>query len=220
VLLSGAFLLAVVLLGVVVGAVGNASGGGAARPASPPTAATRPAVSAVAVRGGGCSLPAGSQTVPSDSPPQAGWGTVGSMQVPQNPAVYGPQRSSGPWETCFAHDPAGALLAAMNFYAEGTAASPRAVLDRLAVNVTPADMTGGGLDADGPVQLAGYRYDAYTPAQTQVTIVLQGPEGKLAAVVTVMRWTGADWRYLAPADGTPSAEVLSDLTGYVAWSAF
>ena len=85
------------------------------------------------------------------------------MQVPQSPTVYGPQRADGPWETCFAHSPSGALLAAMNFYAEGTAAAPSAVLAHLAVNVTAADMTGGGLDANGPVQLAGYRYVAYTP---------------------------------------------------------
>jgi hypothetical protein len=108
----------------------------------------------------------------------------------------------------------------MSFYAEGTAASPSAVLEHLAVDVTAADTTGSGLDANGPVQLAGYRYDSYTPSDAQLTIVLQGPEGKLAGVVTVMRWNGSDWRYLAPADGTPSAEVLSDLTGYVPWSAF
>jgi hypothetical protein len=218
VLLSGAFLLALVLLGIVVAVIG--AGSGASRSAYTATTAARPATPAATASPGGCALPAGSQTVPSTSPPQAQWGTVGAMQVPQNPAVYGPQRSDGPWETCFAHSPSGALLAAMNFYAEGTAASPRAVLERLAVDVTAADSTGGGLDASGPVQLAGYRYDAYSPGQARLTIVLRGPEGKLAGVVTVMRWTGADWRYVAPADGTPSAQVLSDLTGYVAWSAF
>lgn len=219
VLLSGAFLLALVLLGVVVAVTGG-GGGSSGRRGSTPTTAARQATPAAAASPRGCTLPVGSQTVPSSSPPQAQWGTVGSMQVPQNPGVYGPERSDGPWETCFAHSPSGALLAAMNFYAEGTAAAPSAVLEHLAVNVTAADTTGGGLDDNGPVQLAGYRYDSYSPGQARLTIVLQGPEGKLAGVVTVMRWNGSDWRYVAPADGTPSAEVLPDLTGYVQWSAF
>ena len=217
VLLSGAFLLALVLLGIVVSVTGS---GGRGRAANTPKMAARAGTPAASVSTSGCSLPTGSQTVPSTSPPQAQWGTVGSMQVPQSPTGYGPERSDGPWETCFAHSPSGALLAAMNFYAEGTAASPSAVLEHLAVNVTAADATGGGLNANGPVQLAGYRYDAYSPSQAQLTIVLQGPEGKLAGVVTIMRWNGSDWRYVAPADGTPSAEVLPDLTGYVQWSAF
>jgi hypothetical protein len=217
VLLSGAFLLALVLLGVVVATTGG--GAGSNDPARTPAAAAR-STPTKATASGCPENPAGSQTVPSTSPPQAQWGTVGSMQVPQNPTVYGPERSDGPWETCFAHNPSGALLAAMNFYAEGTAASPSAVLQHLAVNVTAADTTGGGLDDNGPVQLAGYRYDSYSPSQAQLTIVLQGPEGKLAGVETLMRWNGSDWRYVAPTDGTPSAEVLRDLTGYVQWSAF
>ncbi|MHB8657443.1 MAG: hypothetical protein ACYC91_05730 [Solirubrobacteraceae bacterium] len=219
VLLSGAFLLALVLLGVVVAVIGGGSDGG--QPARAPVTARRPAARPPQGTASGCAeRPAGSQAIPASSPPPARWGTVGSMQVPQSPTVYGPERSNGPWETCFAHSPSGALLAAMNFYAEGTAASPSAVLEHLAVNVTAADRTGGGLDANGPVQLAGYRYDSYTPSEAQLTIVLQGPQGKLAGVVSVMRWNGSDWRYLAPADGTPSAEVLRDLTGYVPWSAF
>ena len=113
-LLSGAFLLALVLLGVVVAV----TGGGSGRPVQRRQRRRRPPAPAPDGDGeprAAARLPAGSQTVPSSSPPQAQWGTVGSMQVPQNPAVYGPQRSDGPWETCFAHDPSGALLAAMNF---------------------------------------------------------------------------------------------------------
>ena len=125
VLLSGAFLLALVLLGVVVAATG--SGGGTNHPRG---RRLRPPPAPHAVRERGAAAISGRESVgPVDSPPQAQWGTVGSMQVPQNPAVYGPQRSDGPWETCFAHNPSGALLAAMNLWAEGTAA-PRARCSR------------------------------------------------------------------------------------------
>jgi len=217
VLLSGAFLLALVLLGIVAAIIGT---GGASRPASAPRPAARPAPRAATTSRGGCTLPAGSQTVPSTSPPAARWGTVGSMQVPQNAAVYGPQRSAGPWETCFAEDPSGALLAAMNLWAEGTAVPPGELFARLAVGAPKNLGSNAQLDSSGPIQFAGYRYDAYAPAAAQVSIVFQGPEGKLLAVVTSMVWRDGDWKYVFPAAGTPAMQVIPDLTGYVAWSSF
>ena len=48
----------------------------------------------------------------------------------------------------------------------------------------------------------------------------KGPEGKLAAIVTTMTWTGGDWKYVFPPNGTPPVQVIPDLTGYVSWSAF
>ena len=217
VLLSGAFLLALVLLGILAAVIGaGRGGGGARRPASAPSSVARRA----APDRGGCTLPAGSQTVPSTSPPSAQWGTVGSMQVPQNAAVYGPQRADGSWETCFADDPSGALLAAMNLWAEGTAVPPGELFARLAVDA-PKDLgSTAQLDSYGPVQFAGYRYDAYAPAAAQVAIVVEGPEGKLLAVVTSMVWRDGDWKYVFPAGGTPAMQVIPDLTGYVAWSSF
>ena len=53
-----------------------------------------------------------------------------------------------------------------------------------------------------------------------MTIVFQGPQGKLLAVVTSMVWHGGDWKYVFPAGGTPSMQVIADLSGYVPWSAF
>ncbi|MGH2908718.1 MAG: hypothetical protein ACRDK8_05430 [Solirubrobacteraceae bacterium] len=142
------------------------------------------------------------------------------MQAPQNPAVFGPQHSNGPWETCFARNPSGALLAAMNFWAEGTAVPPSELFARLAVGA-PKDLgSSAQLDSNGPVQFAGYRYDSYTPSEAQVAIVFRGPEGKLLAVVTSMVWSGAGWKYLFPANGAPAMQVIPDLTGYVQWSSF
>jgi hypothetical protein len=218
VLLSGAFLLALVLLGIVVAVVGG--GGGASHPASTQPAATRPAANQPQVSAGGCSLPAGSQTVPSSGPPQAQWRTVGSMQVPQDPTVFGPQRSNGPWETCFARNPSGALLAAMNLWAEGTALPPGELFARLAVGAPKNLGSSAQLDSSGPVQFAGYRYESYTPSVAEVAIVFRGPEGKLLAVVTSMVWRAGDWKYLFPAEGAPAMQVIPDLTGYVQWTGF
>ena len=142
------------------------------------------------------------------------------MQVPQNPGLFGPQRSDGPWETCFADDPSGALLAAMNLWAEGTAVAPSELFARLAIGAPKNLGSGAQLDSDGPIQFAGYRYASYTPAVAQLAIVFQGPEGKLLAVATTMVWAGRDWKYLFPPDGRPAMQVLGDLTGYVQWSGF
>ena len=219
VLVSGAFLLALVLLGILVAATGGANHSTIAQTLSSPgqQAAAAPGSSTVT---SGCELAAGDQSVPSGSPPPARWETVGSMQVPQNPAVFGPERSSGPWDTCFAHDPSGALLAAMNLWAEGTAVPASELFGRLAVGAPRNLGSSAQLDSSGPVQFAGYRYVSYTPAQAQVAVVLRGPEGKLLAVVTTMVWGAGDWKYLFPAGGTPAMQQIADLTGYVAWSSF
>lgn len=219
VLLSGAFLLALVLLGILVAATGGGSQPGAPRTSS---SASQPAAPASTANAGAssCALPTGDQRVPSSSPPAARWVAVGSMQVPQSPAVFGPERSSGSWNTCFARDPSGALLAAMNVWAEGTAVPAGELFQRLAVGA-PKDLGNGAqLDSSGPVQFTGYRYVSYTPAEAQVAVVFRGPEGKLLAVVTPMVWRAGDWKYLFPAGGTPAMQVIADLTGYVPWSSF
>lgn len=218
VLLAGAFLLALVLLGLGVAAIGDSSD--ASRTASTPTTAPRSAPTQTKAGAAGCNLPAGAQTVPSTGPPQAQWGTVGSMQVPQDPALFGPERSNGPWATCFARNPSGALLAAMNLWAEGTAVPPAELFGRLAIGA-PRDLgSSARLDSTGPIQFAGYRYDSYTPSEAQMSIVFRGAEGKLLAVVTSMVWAGGDWKYRFPTGGAPATQVIPDLTGYVQWTSF
>ncbi len=219
VLLSGALLLALVLLGVIVAGTGNAGSAGRSAQTASRTARV-PAVAPSSASSGGCRLPAARENVPWSSPPPARWGAVGSMEVPQNPAVFGPQRSSGRWETCFAHDPGGALLAAMNLWAEGTAVPANELFRRLAVGAPRNLGSNAQLDTSGPVQFAGYRYVSYTAAEAQVAVVFRGPEGKLLAVVTPMVWRAGDWKYLFPSGGTPGMQVIADLTGYVPWSSF
>lgn len=77
-----------------------------------------------------------------------------------------------------------------------------------------------GIDDSGPVQLAGYRYDFYTPSHAEVSIVFQGAQGRLVAIVTPMVWQDGDWKYVFPPGGRPSLQVIPDLSGYVPWSDF
>ncbi|MGO9955976.1 MAG: hypothetical protein ACLP50_08335 [Solirubrobacteraceae bacterium] len=141
------------------------------------------------------------------------------MQVPQAPSVYGPEHTNGIWNTCFARSPSGALLAALNFYGEGTAASEGALFEHLAVDYPAAAAAGPTLDAHGPVQFAGYRYGSYTPSRAVIQVALQGQYGRIVAVVTQMVWSGSDWRFTTPT-ANASMAVIPDLSGYVPWSDF
>jgi hypothetical protein len=225
VLLSGAFILALIIVGVIVAVT---SGGGshkthtvAQQPPTSTTTSASTASSSTTSSSTSCSLPAGSQSIPSASPPAGTqWATVGSMQVPQAPQTYGPERASGAFNTCFAHSPSGALLAAINLWGEGTAASPSSVMKKLAVGAPQNLGNGDRLDAGGSIQLAGYKFGSYSPRGTSISVVLKGPKGALLSVVTSMVWNGTDWKYKFPAKGDPSFQLVQDLTGYVEWSDF
>ena len=98
------------------------------------------------------------------------------MQAPQSRQAYGPQRTNGVWNTCFAHSPSGALLAALNFWAESTAAPSGEVYRHLAIDVpSQALKTTSRLDDEGPVQFAGYKYQSYSSSTAQVIVVIKGP---------------------------------------------
>ena len=220
-LFSGAFVLALILAGILVAVLGGASRGQTYRQTHDNVVARASSTTPVAAGFTACTLPAGSQAVPDVSPPAgAHWATVGSMQVPQAPSLYGPQRTQGVFTSCFAHSPSGALLAAINLWAEGTATNPSQVFQKLAVGA-PRDLANTArLDAAGPVQLAFYKYDSYTSTQAVIDVVIKGAQGRLVAISTPMIWNGNDWKYVFPPHGTPSLEVIQDTTGYVQWSAF
>ena len=222
VLISGAFLLLLILAGIIVAVAGGGDNGHhtSTTPQAPGKSATSPNRGSTSA----CTLPPGNQTLPSASPPTGTtWAQVGSMQVPQAPSTLGPQRTSGIWNTCFAHSPSGALLAAINLWAAGTTtATPSEVFQRLAVGAPKNLGSNQNLvtAAGGSVQLAGYKYDSYTTNNAAISVVLQGPQGKLIAIVTPMRWNGSDWKYVFPSNGLPAFQAISDLTGYVSWSEF
>ena len=194
----------------------NAPRGGQSRAAG---TTTRAAASA-----GSCSLPAGSQQVPSSLPPSGvTWQVVGMMSVPQSPTL-GPEHVENGINICFAHNPSGALLAAMNLVAESTTyLSERKVFDQLAIHVPSAVTTEPAIkDSQSGVQIAGYKYNSYAPATAQIDVAIQGPQGGLQSDQMTMVWTGDDWKYVFP----PAGPIYSALVGdqlqppYVSWSSF
>jgi hypothetical protein len=222
---AATFLGALVILAIILVAT---SGSGTThttqtQASNPTTSTTQTSATTTASSGNptACTLAAGSQSVPSTSPPSGtSWQQVGSMSTPQAPTTLGPQRTSGVFNTCFAHSPSGALLAAFNLWAEGTAASPSEVFQKLAIGA-PKDLGNSDrLDSNGPVQFAAYKYGSYSSSKANLIIVIKGQSGGLEGIGTTMAWTGTDWRYVFPVNGVPPISRLSDLTGYVPWSAF
>lgn len=226
--IAAGFLLVVAALAVWIVVSGNpgtsspAHTGTAARP--PQQQATigssSPTSTAASNNSTSCSLPAGNQSVPANGAPAGiSEGQIGSMRVPQSPGTYGPQHDNGTWASCFAHNPTGALLAAANFYAEGTAAPPAQVLERLAAD-TPAKAPAvasergvgpGWQGANGPVQMVGYKYGSYTGSEAGMSLLFTGPGSVTNCVAegVTMLWSQGDWRYVVPVGQQVARQIVS-----------
>jgi hypothetical protein len=208
----------VLVVAVIGGGAALILGGGGSAP-RPATAALAP----VRASSSGCSLPAGSQDVSSVelSPPAiAGWHQVGNMEVPEAPATLGPEHQSGGWFYCYQHSPGGALLAAIDVWASGTAASATQVGRHLAVNVTPRAL--GSDELPPGLSLAGYQYMSYTPGEAVIEVVFDVYDRGDVEVTTPVVWVPGlgDWRLEVPASGSVSSAVVDpSLAGYVAWRA-
>lgn len=239
------FVLSVALLGIVAlaGILLAATHGNNPAPSTPPAshASNPPDVPPASPPGSGpgsashndspaantttCSLPPGNQAVPSTSPPpNSHWKLVGSMEAPTDPDTYGPQRTHGIWRTCFAHSPTGALYAAINFYAEDTAAPNLEVERRLLADgplkngTLRDDKNQPSIDVNGPLHVVGYAYAAYSPQTAALTIGFRLINGKLLSIPTTMIWQHGDWRVATPPKGQ-RVDPLPDLTSYVRWGA-
>ncbi len=174
---------------------------------------------------GGCSLPAGNQTVPNAAPPDGlQWAAVGAMNAPQSPTI-GPQHHRDGVGVCFAHNPTGALIAAFNIWASSTADIDTKIVWRETSIDVPSNVANeqGVLDKHGSFEIAGYKYGSYTSSAANVTVVLQSPKGGLLAIDMPMRWSNGDWKYVYNDSGGPVMQQLpgTTLTGaYVSWSNF
>lgn len=212
--LLSAGVLALMVIGGGVALIFDGGGGSATRAA---TAALAP----IRASSSGCSLPAGTQDVSSVelSPPAiVGWHQVGNLEVPEAPATLGPEHESGGWFYCYQHSPAGGLLAAIDVWASGTAASATQVARHLAVNVTREAL--GSEELPPGLSLAGYQYMSYTPREAVIEVVFDVYDRGDVEVTTPMVWVPGlgDWRLDVPASGSISSSVVdASLAGYVAW---
>ncbi len=225
--LSTLFVLMLLVVGISIAIFHHGASPKTATSNHPKGAQTSPAgtTTSAAANSGQCSLPTGSQEVPSASPPSGvTWQEVGAMSAPQS-SDLGPQHVENGINICFAHNPAGALVAALDIWAEATGnISTKRLWDERAIDV-PSGVANetGVLDGQGSFQIAGYKYVSYSADTAQLVVVLQTPKITLLAIQMPMQWVDNDWKFVYPASGGPVMQVLSDETlssPYVPWSEF
>lgn len=221
--LAAAILLGLVLIaGIVLIGVRLFSGGtNNGLPDTTATATNKPTGSSSA-----CGVPDGSQTVPS-SAPEAEWSLAGKTAAPVS-EVFGPSKVLEGVHTCFAHNPTGALFAAINYYADTTDPAVRTktlLAERIFsdANSGKADMgEDSGANALPTYQVSGFRVDDAMPNRVSVAVVVRSTEGptagQQAAVTFTMGWQSGDWRVIVPPNGQPPTTAIASLSGYIAWS--
>lgn len=222
----------VVLLGLGAATVLSSGGGDE----SAPRAAASPSPSGTASTGGAAAGAEGDQCprlpesteIPA-SGPDVTWALAGPMALPAS-AATGPAKvdEEAGVARCYAHSPAGALVAA-------TQISTRYVTARDWERVMREQTYGPGLDdllkkrqsfmataapaspAPGELgQIAGYQVVTYTPETAVLQLVTRFDTGTLQESTVSVRWTDGDWRYQLPETG-PAPKVVKDLDGYHAW---
>ena len=111
------------------------------------------------------------------------------------------------------------MLAAIDVWATGTAASAAQVARHLAVNVTPRAL--GSDELPPGLSLAGYQFMSYSPRDAVIEVVFDVYDKGDVEVTTPMVWVRSlgDWRLDVPASGSISSSVVDpSLAGYVEWS--
>jgi hypothetical protein len=220
--LAAAFVGGLMLIGLVLlvkpGGDGDSNGGGAKQNATAPTPVRKDPNASV------CGLPAGSQQVPAVAP-ETQWELVGTIAAPTEPKSIGPGIKEGKRRLCFAHSPAGALFAAVNFIAvAGRSPNDTALMRELTAEGAARDeLLRQGSEPSDPsfrIQVAGFRMDAYAATETTVDLAFRTSErGALIHMTLPLRWQAGDWKAVIVTAETPFVvERLQNLSGYVPWS--
>lgn len=171
-----------------------------------------------------CGLDDGSQRVPTAAPPKGRWELVGTMLAPTAPATLGPGMVEDGVRSCFAHSPTGALYAAVNFWALGTAKPSEMVIRQLAADTPERTNALAQLDPQTDVpsirssmQLTGFRFVSYRPATATVELAMTVSNGRVMSFPATLRWEDGDWKYVIGPRGNPGIAELTSLTNYVLW---
>ncbi|MEO6701146.1 MAG: hypothetical protein ABI140_04355 [Jatrophihabitantaceae bacterium] len=227
---TGVAAIAVLLIlaaAVIIAKIGH--GGSSQTSAAPAasSASTTPAGPGRSAVSAGSPVPLDQQPLTS-APSPIQWQLVDQVALPYS-ATAGPDRVSGGVASGFAHGATGALLALLQTWPRSGWINPG---DQRA-EIT-AMSTGAGVAAElasAPVtqlairpQIVGFRYLSYGPDRAVIDMAVRFTNADDGS--TLIRsfeasevWQGGDWRYESlPLDQLPEAPILSDLSGYVAFS--
>lgn len=193
---------------------GAAQGGSPSQSEAAPPASSAPA-EPVEVEPSVCGLEAGDAELPADRPADLEVSTWRDVSLPTS-KTHGPGEETARQRSCFAHDPEGAALAAINLQAQMATVedinrimSEGSVKDQI-MGQWGTPMTGASVEGT-PV---AYRVDDFAGDRAQVTWAMRiGSEFRLAPYLMV--WQGGDWLIdgETPASDRPKVESVSELDG-------
>ena len=176
-----------------------------------------------------CGLPSSSETSLGSAPPSE-WELVGKMATPKEPEIGPGRTDEGGFRSCFAQSPTGALYAAMNVAALGSAGSTelnQKLADKLLVpgagrDAAMREVTAGTKSTapSTPIQVEGFLIKSYTPSEADIDLAFSTEAGALGSTTFSMRWLDGDWK-VKPADsGVTFGNIsqLRDLSGFILWS--
>ncbi len=210
-LVPAALLLA---LGVTAVIVLTVSGG------SPHTTASLP--------GQAQPCPAGpvSDTIPTAPPADLVWKNIGGMLVPTSPTA-GPTRYQGPVWSCYAHSPAGALMAAYDIFAGLVSPDWHTVAEH---EIVPGPgqqafiKAGESQTYQAPppgdiAQAVGFEVVGYTPQQATIETLADGGENGYQANQLTVGWDNGDWQLVVTPTGSsgPDPQLVTSTSGFVLW---
>lgn len=213
------------------------------RPPASSRAAAKPVLSA-SQRGTASAKGQDQPRVPQISLAGLRWYDFHGVELPFS-ATAGPRNTRRGVAVRFAHDPLGALLAAVNIGVRANAQwGPRVFTAVIRSQITgpgaatllancqtsydqasrSEGVTGGQPLGNVHVAEEAFRWVAYTPAAAVIDLVSAGPgpEGTTVRASTQLQvvWDGGDWKVIAPPGGDwgNSAAELSSLSGYTLFS--
>lgn len=218
-----AALIAAVVVALLVLIVARVTGGDddpkseppPAGPSSSPTASSSSDSSTSA-----CGLPDGPQTAPTTAP-KAEW-VVGPTGIAYpTSSTFGPAKTTGGLHTCFAHNPTGALFAAVLYTNDfdDPSVSAKAIAQRFAPP-QPVKRVSNRPTGQGGVQMKGFKFVDVTRDRVTVTLALTDTTSDgdpVAGVINTLAWQDGDWHVVPPEGGHAPVSSLPVMDGYVLW---
>lgn len=190
-------------------------------------ASSAPSKSADAAGKSVCGLPSSTETA-LGAAPKSKWELIGKMAAPTDPKTFGPGTTDADgFRSCFAHSPTGALYAAANILAMGSAGDPalnRKTTDQLLMPGPGRDIAMAEAADTSPsnssVQFRGFIIKSYSPSAANVDIAFQTDKGLFGHAILPLHWADGDWKLAIADSGQLINEMsqLRDLNGFIAWS--
>lgn len=172
--------------------------------------------------------PAGpvSDTIPTAPPADLAWKNIGGMLVPTSPTA-GPTRYQGSVWSCYAHSPAGAVMAAYDIFAGLVSPDWHTVAEQ---EILPGPgqqafiSAGESQTYQAPppgdiAQAVGFEVVGYTPQQATIETLADGGENGYQANQLTVAWDNGDWKLAVTPGGSsgPDPQLVTSTDGFVLW---